>query len=750
MTKIIVTLGPSTNTFEKISMIKSRGVDFVRINMSHSSINDLKYYIDLSKRAKILFIIDTEGSQVRTGNLSKDFISYKENDKIRIYKNEITGGKGKINLKPKQILDQLEEGDILYIDFDTLVMRVSDTKTIKNGYIEASVISSGILGNNKGVVIDPRIGKKYTIPTLTQKDIEAIKIGLKEHIGYVAASFMRSGEAVQEVRRISNNKMKIISKIECKDALENLDDIIYESDYLLIDRGDLSKEIPIEKIPFTQKIILQRAKKANKGTYVATNLLESMITNRKPTRAEVHDIINTIVDGAYGLILSAETAIGKHPIGCINMLNKVINHSNLVINADEIRNKEEKFVNYLEKNNYLLDEAISSSLVRPHGGMLVNRESNEAYDIKYLNSLVKIQLSEYQLVDFEQIAIGTYSPLKGFMTRVELDSVLNTLKLPDGIIWPIPIILDVDLEKSKKINEGDEITLTNESNEIIGSMKVKQKYTYDKNILIKKFYGHTDTEHPGVKIFNTLKPIFLGGEILLFKRSDFEYNKFYLTPKQTRRLFEEKNWARVVGFHTRNVIHSAHEFIQFAAMEKGKCDGLFLHPVVGKKKSGDYNAKFIIRSYEIMQKMFYPNNKTVLGVFSTYSRYGGGKEALFTALCRKNYGCSHFIIGRDHTGVGGKGNHYDPTKFISQFSDLGIEIIRFDTVYYSKTQKIFLESNDSEIPNDNIDIDKVSISGTEARRLLKNHKKPPSWYMRPEISEIIINSIKAGEEVFVK
>ena len=202
-------------------------------------------------------------------------------------------------------------------------MRVSNISTIKDGFIEATIISSGNLGKNKGVVIDPQVEKKYSIPNLTKKDIKAIQLGLEENIGYVAASFMRNIEAVREVKKISNYKMKIISKIECKDALENLNDIISESDYLLIDRGDLSKEIPIEKIPFTQKIILNRANNANKKVFVATNLLESMISNRKPTRAEVHDILNTIVDGAYGLTLAAETAIGNHPIGCINMLNKI-------------------------------------------------------------------------------------------------------------------------------------------------------------------------------------------------------------------------------------------------------------------------------------------------------------------------------------------------------------------------------------------------------------------------------------------
>lgn len=748
MTKIIVTLGPSTNSLEKLLMIKSKAVDFVRINMSHSSIEDLNYYIALAKEANIPFIIDTEGSQVRTGDLSTESITYKENDVIHLYKNEIIGNSIGINLKPWQILDQLMEGDILYVDFDTLVMRISDISSLKSGYIEAVVISSGKLGKNKGVVIDPQTDRKFVLPTLTQKDITAIKIGISENISYVAASFMRSGEAIKEVRRISEGKMKIISKVECKDALENLDDIINESDYLLIDRGDLSKEIPIEKIPFTQKIILHRAKKANKGVYVATNLLESMITNRKPTRAEVHDIINTIVDGAYGLTLAAETAIGKYPIGCINMLNKVINHSNLVINADEIRNKEEKFVRSLENNNYLLDEETSSSLVQAHGGSLVNRVLQNTIEESYLNTLEKIKLNDNQQLDLEQIAIGTYSPLEGFMTKKELESVLDNLRLPSGVVWPIPILLDVDAESFQKISKGNTIALLNEYNEYIGTIHVEDKYTFNKEILAEKFYGNTDPNHPGVKIINSMNPFFIGGKINLIKRKQFENSNLSISPKQTRRLFEEKNWTKVVGFHTRNVIHSAHEFIQLAALQRGNCDGLFIHPVVGKKKTGDYNAAYIIKSYEIMQRQFYPENKTVFGVFSTYSRYGGAKEALFTALCRKNYGCSHFIIGRDHTGIAGSGSSYDPTEFFKHFQDIGIEIIKFNTVYYSKSQNIYIEE-DNDISSVN-ESDKIFISGTEARNLLKECKSPPSWFMRPEISKMIIDSIKAEEEVFVK
>ena len=748
MTKIIVTLGPATNTLDKLLMIKSKKVDFVRINMSHSTIDDLKYYINLAKKADIPFIIDTEGSQIRTGSLSQESISYKENDIICLYKEAIEGNSNGVSLRPMQILDQLQEGDILYVDFDTLVMRILNTSTINEGYVEAIVISSGNLGKNKGVVIDPQIERKFILPTLTPKDIEATQIGVEENIKYIAASFMRSGETVKEVREISKGKMQIISKIECKDALENLDDIINESDFLLIDRGDLSKEIPIEKIPFTQKIILNRAKKANKGVYVATNLLESMISNRKPTRAEVHDIINTIVDGAYGLTLAAETAIGKYPLGCINMLNKVINHSDLIINQEEINNKEEKFVIDLENKNYLLDDSTSSSLIPPHGGTLVNRLCQKNYNHEELNLLEKIILNENQLLDLEQIAHGVYSPLDGFMDRTELESVLDKLELPNGTIWTIPILLDINTEDSKNINDGDKVTLLNSEKQIVGWIDVSQKYTYDKSKLSEKFYGHSDKNHPGVKIINSLNPYFLGGKITLIKRRNSQHKNLELTPKQSRRLFDEKNWTKVVGFHTRNVIHKAHEFIQLSGLKRGQCDGIFLHPVIGKKKKGDYNSEFIVKSYEIMQKKFYPENTTVFGAFSTYSRYGGLKEAIFTALCRKNYGCSHFIIGRDHAGVGQKNNTDEEIKVAELFVKLGIEIIKFETVFYSKNNNIHQEEGLNENHEDQAD--KLYISGTEARDLFNNYKSPPKWFMRPEISKMIINALKEGKEVFVK
>ena len=744
MNRLIVTLGPSTNTIEKLSIIKSRGVDFVRINMSHSSLKDLEFFIDISKKVNIPFIIDTEGSQIRTGNLDTESNQFFEDQTIELHKNELIGNKQKISIRPPEIIDQLAVGDILYVDFDTLVLLITETKTLSHGFLKAKIISSGSLGSNKGIVLDPQIDRKINLPTLSKKDVSAIELGLKNNISHVAASFMRNKESVQYVRDISQGRMQIISKIECKDALQNLNDIIKESDFLLIDRGDLSKEIPIEKIPFTQKIIIDRAKSYNKRVFVATNLLESMILNRKPTRAEVHDIINTIVDGAYGLTLAAETAIGKYPIGCINMLYKIINHSMDIIDINETKNKEKKFISFLENKNYLLNDNISSSLIKPHGGKLINRHTTSLFDKKELSSFEAIKLSENQKLDVFQIAVGTYSPLEGFMTEPELESVLKDIKLPNGITWSLPILLDVDEHVSNKIGIGDVVGLKDNSNNIIGVIEVKDIYKFDKNLIQNTLYKTTDNNHPGVKHINSLGPVFIGGKINLFDNLNLNYNQYNLTPKQTRRLFNEKNWSKVVGFHTRNVIHRAHEHIQLSALDKGNCDGLFIHPVVGQKKSGDYNSNMIIRSYEIMRD-FYPDNKVVFGVLATYSRYAQEREAIFTAICRKNYGCSHFIIGRDHTGVGNNKN--SSHDIFSEILDLDMEIIKFNNVYFSTSDQKYIEQT-SEAQSSNHENFK-DISGTQAREMFSKLKRPPEWYMRPEISDMIISSLKSNEEVFV-
>ena len=221
--------------------IKDKGVDFVRVNMSHSDIDYLKDTIALAKKVGLPFVIDTEGSQVRTGELGTSTIELDDNEEIKIHNHKIVGDKEKINLTPYSVVDQLEVGDLIHVDFDTAILRISDTSTINQGYVTARALTGGMIGKNKAVIIDPVSTKKIILPTLSEKDHQSIQVGLQEGIGHIAASFMRSGKAVDEVRKATQNTMKIISKIECIDALENINDIISKSDYLMIDRVDISK-----------------------------------------------------------------------------------------------------------------------------------------------------------------------------------------------------------------------------------------------------------------------------------------------------------------------------------------------------------------------------------------------------------------------------------------------------------------------------------------------------------------------------
>jgi len=332
-TKIIVTVGPSTSTAEVLNQIKNHNVDFIRVNMSHSDIDYLEHFLLLSKKIGLPFILDTEGSQIRTGKVHNNYINFQKGDIIKIHKEPIIGNRGQLHIRPHQIIDQLELDDKIHIDFDTLVAKVNDISSLSNGFITAEVVSSGFSRNDKAVTIKPKKDRRFKFDSaLSEKDKESINLGLKHNVGYIAVSFVRKGEDIDEIRQATKNSMKIISKVECQDALDNIDDIINKSDLILLDRGDLSKEIPIEKIPEIQKWIIKKSKEKNTPVIIATNLLESMINSPRPTVAEINDISNTILDGAWGLTLAAETAIGQYPIECISTLKKTIDytHSKLI------------------------------------------------------------------------------------------------------------------------------------------------------------------------------------------------------------------------------------------------------------------------------------------------------------------------------------------------------------------------------------------------------------------------------------
>ncbi len=745
-TKIIVTLGPTLLTEEALQRLKAKGVDFVRTNMSHSSLEELRLAVDLARKVGLPFIIDTEGSQVRTGNLEANSMHFRENAVVQVTTRGIATNKEAIVVRPPEILEQLEEGDLLHIDFDSLILRVCDTSTARNGSVTTRVITSGFVGANKAVVVDPVMDRKLDLPVLSAKDFESIDIGLRAGVKHVAVSFVRSSGDIQEVREVTKGEMKIISKIECRDALAELERIVRASDLLLIDRGDLSKEIPIERIPPTQKVIIDEARRQSVGVFVATNLLESMVRQRRPTRAEAHDVITTVADGASGLTLAAETAVGKYPMECVNMINRLIRHAEAIIDGGNGPVLVAPRTNPLpDHRDYLSGETGSSALVEPHGGQLVNRSIHQSLSENHASSLPRVVLTEIQRMELEQIALGTYSPIDGFLGEADFESVLETMKLADGTVWPLPIVLDVSTAVAGELSAGQDVALRSETGELVGILHLEEQYTVDREALARRLFGTTSSKHPGVRSMYGLESVFLGGKVDLLRRRNSTTKEYELSPRQVRRLFDEKGWTTVLGFHTRNVIHRGHEFLQLQAMEREFCDGLFVHPIIGRKKPGDYHTKYIVKSYETMMNRYYPRKKVVFGVWSTFSRYAGPREALFTALCRKNFGCSHFIVGRDHTGVG---DYYEPDaahRIFDEFEDLGIVPVRYSEVLYSgRSKNYFFAADDGAHESRDI----LRISGTEARSMFAQGKKPPAWYMRPEISKIIVEGLRRGDPVF--
>ncbi|MBS3091798.1 sulfate adenylyltransferase [Candidatus Pacearchaeota archaeon] len=731
--KIICTIGPSSNKEEVLVKLKDRGVNFFRINLSHTEEKDIEQRIKDLLGYGVPIILDTEGSQIRSGNIKE--ITFQESGMVKIFGNKIECDAQNLFLKPEGVFKKLQEGDLISIDFNSVLLRIFDTSERDNGYILCKVVIGGLIGGKKAVQID---SPTFNLPPFSKKDYAAVALAKKYNIKHFTLSFMENPESVIKFRE-NYPEVTLYSKIESKKGLENFEKIAQVSDGILIDRGDLSSQVPLEKIPFIQKLIIKKVRDLGKEVFVATNTLEQMAFALKPSKGEVNDIINTILDGATGIALTKETAVGKYPVETVNTLLLLLNQIRFLD-----KSKKENLIDKLEELNYALSLETPDLLPKPHGGKLINRlDSNYPGPIPEK----KLEVDEETLMDVEQIAIGAFSPLEGFMNKEELNSVADNMKLPNGLVWPIPIVLMVDEDVRKNLSQGEEVALSY-NNEVYGIMHLDEIYSVDKEKIAEKVYGTTDRTHPGVRMFLDKGNNFLGGKVTLLKRRNSKNKIYELTPHQTRKIFAERGWSKVLGFHTRNVIHKSHEFIQLEGMKKGLCDGLLVHPVIGKKKSGDFESEVIINAYEKMIEEFYPKSLVILGTFATYSRYCGPREAVFTALARKNFGCSHFIIGRDHTGVE---NFYHPNmshKIFDNFTkeELGIEPIKFDKVFYSDLENDYIhESEFLDHPEEH----KLHISGTQAREILQSGKQLPNWFMRPEISKMIIEKIKNGEKVFV-
>ena len=725
--KIIATVGPSSLKENIIKEMDRWGTDLFRVNLSHTEIKDLKDVINkLRLWTKKPICIDTEGAQVRTGKYVNGNITLKTNSLVEIveYKEKESGER--LPIYPGLPGAIFKVGDLLRIDFNSVIVQIIK---IEGKLAQGRVIEGGIVGSNKGIGID----RMPFLPAFTDKDYEALKIGKEMGITHYALSFAYKKEDIIWIREQIDYPIFVISKIESYNALNNLQDIVKTSDAILIDRGDLSKEVPLQKIGLTQRYIMNFANKFDKPAYVATNLLDSMISGLQPNRAEINDITSNLFNGAMGLVLAAETAIGNHPVQVVRMAAGIIDETSNYLNRHTDLNIHE-FINHVYEN----------SLILPHGGKLVQNYIEEDINEIRNKNLPRIYLDEQSALDVEQIATGTYSPITGFMNINEMLTVLEFDKLKNGIIWTLPILLQMHKEDIKfKVN--DKVLLfTKQEDELIGVIEVDNiENIPDMSEVSKKWFGTNDDNHPGVKYFNNKGDFIISGNVFKFRHNGPQ-KPYVLTPQQIRSILRDLNMATVVGFHTRNVVHRGHEFIQKEALAKVQADGLLISPVIGPKKKGDFVSKAILESYgKIISKGFYDPFRVLLGAFSTYSRYSGPREAVFTALCRKNFGCSHFIIGRDHTGVG---NFYPPNasqEIFDKIGDIGIKPLFFETAYYCSACESVTAGCQHQ------DKFRIKISATEVRNCLLNNKRPPEYLLRSEISDLLEGMIKEKEEIFV-
>ena len=716
--KILCTLGPASMNEKTIIRLADLGVSLFRINLSHTKIEDIPEIISYVRNiTKIPICLDTEGAQIRNGSIEGGSVVMREHSTVKILGEPITGSNVQFSLYPEYIVEELEVGDFVSVDFDSVLLQVVDTE---KDTATMRVLNGGQMGQNKAVTVN----RPITMPPLTEKDRGAIKIGLEMGINNFALSFANNAKDVELIRNLTGNDAFIISKIECRNGVNNLVKIAENSDAILIDRGDLSREFPIERIPSLQNRIIKHCRTNETEVYVATNLLESMIHAGTPTRAEVNDIYTTLASGADGLVLAAETAIGHNPVACANMITKMI-HS---FETDQ-----------LTENSGIFYDDPKSLLVEPHGDHLTCNVKREE-DISDLDGLRKTQVEVTDLMDCEQIATGVYSPITGFMDRETLFSVLESNRLPNGLIWTMPIILQIPHEESS-ISAGDCIALTDCEGKIYATLDVTESYQINLESVAQKWFGTNSKKHPGVARFMERGENCIAGDIILVRQLPSIHRHYQLTPVNSRVLFNHKGWSKVIGFHTRNPAHRVHEYIQLSALNSSHADGLFISPVIGTKKSGDFQTDSIMRSYEtLIANGIYPEGKVVLGGFSTYSRYCGPREMVFTMLCRKNMGCSHFIIGRDHAGVHDFYNPEENSRFLDSLGDLGIQPIIFEEIGYSTMQKKFIKNNNSK--------DIVKISGTDVRETLRNRQELPDWFMRGEVQDILRDAIEQGVEVF--
>ena len=387
------------------------------------------------------------------------------------------------------------------------------------------------------------------------------------------------------------------------------------------------------------------------------------------------------------------------------------------------------------------------SLVPPHGGKLLPllvHGSEREKSLQEAKLLPKVRLNSREVSDLIMLAMGAFSPLEGFMGRKDYERVVAEMRLQNGLLWPIPITLSISNEEAEKIKEGQKIALlSSDSDEVMATMLGEEKYSYDKHREVLQVFRTDDTEHPGVKSIYGQGEVYLGGPVKVFSEGAYpERFAEFARPAETRAIFTDRGWTTIAAFQTRNPLHRSHEYLTKIALEV--CDGLLIHPIVGRLKSGDIPAEVRMECYKVLLDSYYPKDRVILKVYPMEMRYGGPREAILHAIIRQNFGCSHLIVGRDHAGVGSYYGPFDAQKIFDELNpgDLHIQPLKLDPTFWC--HKCGSMASPKTCPH--CSEDHLSISGTKLREMLARGERPPEQFSRKEVVDILVRYYQSQNE----